>query len=107
MRVGNGPSRPALYAEAHGEAEGVSDYQHSAAFEKLCDLADQGGLQVRLRVSAEPVLFAQRKGEEYRQLERIELWLMGALRTEMPVAAAPIYDEDLEAAALDLLTRVA
>jgi hypothetical protein len=85
----------------------MSDYRHWPAFDKLCDMAEKAGLQVRLRASTDRVEFAQRAGEEYRQLTRVELWLPGALPTEMPMAAAPIYDGEIEAAALDLLARVA
>jgi hypothetical protein len=86
----------------------VTEYQHQPAFEKLCDLADKSGLQVGLQASCERAARDERKGDEfYPQLSRIELWLPGALPSEMPMAAAPIYDDDIEAAALDLLARVA
>jgi hypothetical protein len=77
-------------------------YRHWPAFDKLSDLADESGLQVRLRASDEA--FAERPGEERRQLTRIELWLHGALQ---PMATAPVYEDDIEAASLDLLQRVA
>ena len=95
----------------------MSDCQHSPAFEKLCDLAEQARLEVRLTASAETMQFAHRRGEEFRQLTRIELWrgprflspkaFDVPLGAGKPLAAAPIVGDDLEAAALDLLARVA
>ena len=79
----------------------MAAYRHSPAFEHLCVLAERRGLQVRLRVG-DVVTFAQRRGAEYRKLSRMELWLADA-----PAIATPIYRDDLEAAALDLLARVA
>jgi hypothetical protein len=84
----------------------VADYRHFPSFEELCDRAEKSGLQVRLAVSAERVQSGLRRGEEYRPLERIELWPPMRLGHN-PLAAAPILDGDLEAAALDLLARAA
>lgn len=86
----------------------MDGYQHWPAFDKLCDLAEKSGLQVGLAVS--DLLHAPwtaGTADEHRQLTRIELWLIGAQRTEHPMASAPIYDDDLEAASLYLLQRVA
>lgn len=78
------------------------------AFENLCACAERTGLQVRILTSGDLMRFAQRRGEEYRQLVRIEMWPSRALRiVEEPLATAPIYGDDIEAAALDLLARTA
>jgi hypothetical protein len=90
----------------------MAGYRHVPAFAHLCDLADVRGLQVRLPAGI--VRSGLRKGEEYRQLTRIELWeshlpgISGVQRYGgKPVASAPIYNDDLEAAAHDLLARAA
>lgn len=71
---------------------------HFPAFEKLCERAEESGLQVRL--AAGERIFTRREGEEYRQLTRIELW---ASLDRMPLRVVHIHDDDLEAAALHLL----
>lgn len=79
----------------------MGDTRHFPAFDRLCWLAERRGLQVRLAASAQLVKFGVRKGEEYRRLTSLELWFDEA------VESAPIYNDDLEAAALDLLARAA
>jgi hypothetical protein len=83
----------------------MADYRHFSAFEDLCDRAEKTGLQVRLAASTDRVEFARRRGEEYRELERVELWPMR--HAASCVESATIYNGDLEAAALDLLARAA
>jgi len=78
----------------------VAGNRHFPAFERLCDRAAKRGLQVRLHVG-EPVQFARRRGEYFRQLTDIVLW-----SAHTTTRRAPIYDEDLEAAALELLGRL-
>lgn len=90
------------------------DYRHFPAFENLCFAAEQRGLQVRLPVG-EPVQFARRHADQYRQLTAIELWSNPPFdpaerQTFGRVEVIPIYGEDIEAAALaalDLLARAA
>ena len=83
----------------------MSDYRRWPALEHLCDLAKHSGVQVRLRASPYIVSFGRGAGEEYRQLTRIELWPMRhALK---PVSTVAIVDDDIEAAALELLARAA
>lgn len=76
---------------------------HFPAFEKLCALADKHKLHVGLRVG-EPVSFAQRRGEEHGRITLIELHYPGVSRTAY---IEPVFGEDIEAAALKLLQRVA
>lgn len=78
---------------------------HFAAFEELCETAGQAGLQVRLAVSTECLhAFGHGRAEEYRQLTCIEIWTP---RFGSVVERAAIFDDDLEAAARDLLARAA
>jgi hypothetical protein len=79
-------------------------YLHWPAFDRLCDVAERTGLQVRL-VAGERVTVGRKKGEEYRRLTCIELWPMGS--ADRRVESAPIYEGDLEVASLDLLARTA
>jgi hypothetical protein len=74
----------------------MSGYHHSPAFNRLCDLADVRGMQVRL--PAGELMHGRRDGEEHRHLTHVVLW-----RDGKPVDATPIFDDDLEAAALVLL----
>lgn len=68
-------------------------YRHYPALEELCECAERSGLQVRLSVSSGA---------------RLELWAHLSMRiVERPVATEPIYGDDLEAAALELLQRAA
>lgn len=91
------------------------DYRHFAAFENLCWEAERRrGLQVRLCVG-EPVQFARRHVDYYRQLTAIELWSNPPFdpaerQTFGRVEVIPIYDDDIESAALaacELLARAA
>lgn len=83
----------------------MDGYRHWPAFDKLCDLAEKSRLQVGLRASEQA--FAERPGEERRQITAIEVSPMRALFTTHPIFTTPIYDDDLEAASIDLLARVA
>jgi hypothetical protein len=77
-------------------------YRHFPAFNRLVDDAQKAGLQVRLRVG-ERVQFACKRGEEYRKLTRVEIWI----DSTAPAIASAVIDDDLESAALDLLRRAA
>jgi hypothetical protein len=95
--AGGGPS-----AASDADAMSGYEYRHHPAFDHLCDVAREHGLRVML-FAGERVLFARGLGNEYRQLSRIELWEPAGV---MPVWSVRIND-DLEAAALNLLARAA
>jgi hypothetical protein len=83
----------------------MSDYRHWPAFDQLCATAEKAGLQVRLSVSTECLqAFGHGRAEEYRALAAVEIWTP---RFGACVERAFIFDDDLEAAAQDLLARAA
>jgi len=76
--------------------------RHYPAFEELAAMAAQHKVRVLLGVS-DVVLFADRAGQQRRRmLSSVELRGVNG----KVLAATPVYDEDLEAAARDLLARV-
>lgn len=77
---------------------------HLPAFDRLCDWARENGLTPSLRAGA------LRAGEQGRELVRLDLWAEvdpTVVELVKPAAAAPIYEDDIEGAALELLSRVA